>query len=97
MTSPSPRAVEPSFLEGSIAETAERARQLLLCCRDIAEEAARDFAAAQLARFQLWASNMGVFGSRQTSLDYRLRTALTVRAAIEGNLDVICKRLLTSK
>jgi len=97
MATASPQAVELSPPEGSIAETAERARQLLLCCRNIAEEDARDFAAAQLARFNLWASNMGVFGSRHASLDYRLRTALTVRAAIEGNLDAICKRLLTGK
>lgn len=93
----SSQPVVSALEEGSIADTAERALQLLLCCRDITSEEPQKLALTQLARFNLWASNIGVFASRHASLDYRLRTALSVRAAIEGNLEIVCKHLLTSK
>ncbi|CAG9992211.1 unnamed protein product [Clonostachys byssicola] len=78
----------------SIADTADRARQLFLCCREITEEEPRKLASNQLARFNLWASNIGVFAARHASLDYRLRTDPPVKAAIEGNIDILCKHLL---
>lgn len=96
MTSSS-QPVGPTLGEGLIADTAERARQLLLCCREITDEEPRKLALTQLSRFNLWASNIGVFAARHASLDYRLRTAPSVRVAVEGNLDMVCKRLLTSK
>jgi hypothetical protein len=83
--------------DGSIADTAERARQLLLCCRDIPDEAPKKLALTQLARFNLWSSNIGVFAARHASLDYRLRTAPTVRIAVNGNLETLCRHLLFSK
>ncbi|KAF4625912.1 hypothetical protein G7Y89_g12247 [Cudoniella acicularis] len=79
---------------GPIADTTERARQLLFCCREIRDEDPRKVATAQLARFNLWASNIGVFAARHASLDYRLRTAPIVRITIEGNLEIICRHLL---
>ncbi|KAB5511373.1 hypothetical protein GE09DRAFT_724969 [Coniochaeta sp. 2T2.1] len=95
MTSPS-QPVGPTLGEGPIADTAERAPQLLLCCREITDEEPRKLASTQLARFNLWASNIGVFAARHASLDYRLRTAPFVRVAVEGNLDMVCKHLLTT-
>ncbi|KAF3910724.1 hypothetical protein ABW21_db0208841 [Orbilia brochopaga] len=92
----SPLLVAPALGDGSIADTAERARQLLLCCREITDEEPQKLASTQLTRFNLWASNIGVFAARHASLDYRLRTALSVRAAVEGNLDMVCKHLLTT-
>jgi hypothetical protein len=80
---------------GSIAETAEIARQLLLCCREIPSKEVSRIVDAQFVRFNLWASNIGVFAARHASLDYRLRTALTVRVTIEGNLENICGNLLS--
>ncbi len=81
----------------SIADTAERARQLLLCCREITDDEFQKLLSTQLSRFNLWASNIGVFAARHASLDYRLRTAPSVKAAVEGNLDLVCKHILTSK
>lgn len=92
----SSQPVVSTFEEGSIADTAARARQLFLCCREITTEKLQKLALAQLARFNLWASNIGVFASHHASLDYRLRTALSVRAAVEGNLEIVCKHLLKS-
>lgn len=82
--------------EGSIADTAARARQLLLCCREITTEELQKMAATQLARFNLWASNIGAFASQHASLDYRLRTVPSIGATVEGNLEMVCKHLLTS-
>ncbi|KAG4438024.1 hypothetical protein IFR05_006483 [Cadophora sp. M221] len=85
----SSQLLDPIPDDGSIADTAERARQLLLSCREIGDEHSRKLAAAQLARFNLWASNIGVFANRHASLDYRLRTAPVVKATIEGNLEIV--------
>lgn len=83
--------------DGSIADMAERARQLLVCCQEIRDEGSRNISSAQLARFNLWASNIGVFAGRHASLDYRLRTSPTVRVTVEGNLEIICRHLLSSE
>jgi hypothetical protein len=78
----------------AIADTADRARQLFLCCREIPNESHRKAASVQLARFNLWASNIGVFAALHASLDFRLRTDPVVRATIEGNLEILCRHLL---
>ncbi|KAI0193087.1 hypothetical protein F4808DRAFT_360925 [Astrocystis sublimbata] len=88
--------LEATLGDDVIADTAERARQLLLCCQEITDEIPRKLASTQLARFNLWASNIGVFAARHASLSYRLRTALSVKTAVEGNLDILCKYLLTT-
>ncbi|KAF4633985.1 hypothetical protein G7Y89_g4134 [Cudoniella acicularis] len=77
-------------------EVSERSRQLLLCCQESFAEEPRGIAGVQLSRFNLWASNIGVFSSRQASLDYRLRTAPTAKAAVDGNLEIICTQLLSA-
>jgi hypothetical protein len=81
----------------SISDTAERSRQLLLCCQENFAEESRCIAGDQLSRFNLWASNIGVFSSPQTCLDYRLRTAPTAKAAVEGNLEILCTQLLSGE
>jgi hypothetical protein len=87
----------PSLNDNSISDTAERARHLLLCCQEIHEEEPRRIAGAQFSRFNLWTSNIGVFSSRHASLDYRLRTAPTAKAAVDGNLEILCKHLLSGE
>lgn len=82
--------------EGSIADTAERARQLLIRCGKITIEEPQRLALTQLARFNSWTSNIGVFAPQHASLDYRPRTNLSVSAAVERNLGIVCKYLLTS-
>lgn len=83
--------------DDSIANTAEKARQFLLCCQKIQHKDNHKIASTHLSRFNLWASNIGVFAERHASLDYRLRTLPTVKAAIEGNLEILCRHLLTGK
>ncbi|KAK3942415.1 hypothetical protein QBC46DRAFT_256506, partial [Diplogelasinospora grovesii] len=73
-----------------------RSRQLLLCCQENFGEETRRIAGTQLSRFNLWASNIGVFSSRHASLDYRLRTAPAVKAAVNGNLEILCTHLLSA-
>jgi hypothetical protein len=80
-----------------IADKAAKARQLLFCCQEMTtEEPQRLAAETQLARFNLWASNIRVFASQHASLDYWLRTAPLFTAVIEGNLEILCKYLLKS-
>ncbi|UNI24640.1 hypothetical protein JDV02_010373 [Purpureocillium takamizusanense] len=43
----------------------------------------------QLARFSIWAFNMGVFAKPKLSLDHRLREAIGLRATIVGLLGVL--------
>jgi len=83
--------------EISIADMAEQVRQLLLCCQEIPEERPRRFASAQLARFNLWASNIGVFAETHASLDYRLRAAPKMQLAIQGKLKILCGTLLSGQ
>ncbi|KPM36026.1 hypothetical protein AK830_g10539 [Neonectria ditissima] len=80
----------------SIADTAERSRLLLSCCQDAFSGEQKQFVTAQLSRFNLWASNIGVFSSRQACLDYRLRTSPTAKAAVDGNLEILCTQLLSA-
>ncbi|ORY04781.1 hypothetical protein BCR34DRAFT_617384 [Clohesyomyces aquaticus] len=80
-----------------VAATAQKASHLLQTCREaLTDHDTRRVAVAQLSRFDLWASNIGVFASRQSSLDYRLRAALAAKAAIDGNLEILCRHLLTA-
>lgn len=51
----------------------------------------------QLACFTLWASNMGVYGPLNDSLDYRLRFSPTVVEIIHQLLDVVCDTLTSCK
>lgn len=92
-----PELLVPDPNERSIADTAEQVRQLLLCCQEIPDEKPRKASSAQLARFNLWASNIGVFAKTHASLDYRLRTAPMVQLAIQGNLEILCGSLLSGK
>ena len=114
----------------SIANTAEKAHQLLRCCErfppdeghypesaefDLPDSSRAttgsselqgsqessgtdsdilEFAKRQLSRFELWASNIGVFASRHASLDYRLRTAPIAKVVVDGNLNTLCKHTL---
>ncbi|KAI8945489.1 hypothetical protein F4801DRAFT_568093 [Xylaria longipes] len=79
----------------SIADTAGRVRSLFPCCQKLEEDDVRQNVAIQSERYNLWTSNIGVFASRHASLDYRLRTAPSVRAAVDGNLEILCKQLLS--
>ncbi|KAF2820235.1 hypothetical protein CC86DRAFT_412116 [Ophiobolus disseminans] len=79
-----------------IAPTAQTARLFLFSCQELLIED-RDIhriATTQLNRFDLWASNIGIFASKHSSLDYRLRTAPTAKAAVDGNLEILCKHAL---
>lgn len=49
----------------------------------------------QLARFSLWASNMGVYGPPNVSLDYRLRFSPIAADIIHQLLDIIYDTLLS--
>ncbi|KAI0097549.1 hypothetical protein GGR51DRAFT_540685 [Nemania sp. FL0031] len=80
----------------TIADTAMRASQLLLCCQKNFVDELNRVATTQTDRFNLWAANIGVFSSRQASLDYRLRTASTAKAAVDGNLEILCVYLLSA-
>lgn len=51
----------------------------------------------QMARFNLWTSNMDVFGPSNVSLDYRLRYSPTVVEIIHQLLNVICDTLSSRK
>ncbi|KAI0160752.1 hypothetical protein GGR57DRAFT_519631 [Xylariaceae sp. FL1272] len=51
----------------------------------------------QSARFNLWTSNMGVWGPPNVSLDYRLRFSPAATDIIHELLDVICDTLLSLK
>ena len=85
------------FSQISISDTAERARTLLTCCQQIDAKKPKSIADAQLGRFDLWTSNIGVFSTRQASLDYRLRTAPEAKAAVGGKLETLCVQLLSGK
>lgn len=82
-----------------IAPTAQTARMLLLSCQELLTEdqETHRIASAQLSRFDLWASNNGVFSTKHSSLDYRLRTAPAAKAAVDGNLEILCKQALGGK
>ena len=43
----------------------------------------------QLARFSIWAFNMGVFAKPKLSLDHRLREAIGIRHTVVGLLGVL--------
>jgi uncharacterized protein (DUF2235 family) len=45
-------------------------------------------------RFNIWASNIGVFAAKHSSLDYRLRTAPSAKIAVDGNLYILCTQIL---
>jgi hypothetical protein len=81
-----------------IEATAQGARALLLSCHKLLEDdTLRKIASAQLSRYNIWASNIGVFASKHSSLDYRLRTAPAAKAAVDGNLEILCKQALGGK
>jgi hypothetical protein len=78
----------------SLASSAERAGRLLACREKLAEEEPQRVASIQSDRFRLWASHIGVFSDRHSSLDYRLRTAPTAKVAVAANLETLCGHLL---
>ena len=90
--------LNPALLQSldtnSIATAAKKARQLLLCCLDTKNVDSERFARSQLNRFDLWISNIGVCATLHASLDYRLRTAVAARVAVEGNLEILSEQLL---
>jgi hypothetical protein len=90
-------AATPFPDDTAIRSAAENARALLRACEALPDRACVKVADAQLTRFSLWASNIGVWAPRQASLDYRLRAALAPKAAVEGSLEILCKHLLTGK
>lgn len=51
----------------------------------------------QRARFNLWASNLGVFQTSKVSLDFRLREAPILADAILQLLETVSDYLLTRK
>ncbi|KAK3672609.1 hypothetical protein LTR78_007421 [Recurvomyces mirabilis] len=87
------RAKSPSFDDSELAAASKQVRQLLTCCEATTDEVISREAKAQVARFDLWASNIGVFAKRHASLDYRLRAAPISRAAIESSLDTLCNNI----
>lgn len=82
--------------EITIRHIANEARQLLICCTGIKDEKVQMSAQIQFERFGLWASNIGVFAQGSASLDHRLRAAPAAKVAVEGELEGLCERLLTS-
>jgi hypothetical protein len=83
-----------------IKDIADKAHQLLQLCAEFLKEEQNTgcLAAAQLSRFNLWASNIGVFSKQQSYLDYRLRTApITLKVAIDGSLEIICMHTYSGK
>ncbi|KAK4560468.1 hypothetical protein LTR86_005664 [Recurvomyces mirabilis] len=88
------RMKSPGFDDSEIAAASKQIRQLLTCCVAVIDEVISREAKAQVTRFDLWASNIGVFAKRHASLDYRLRAAPISRAAIESSLDTLCNNIL---
>jgi hypothetical protein len=80
-----------------IGNAATRAKKLLHCCGNIQNEAINLNVDHQLARLSLWISNIDCLADDHDSLDYRLRTAPLVKAAVVGNLNVLCKAILLRK
>ncbi|EHK24121.1 uncharacterized protein TRIVIDRAFT_221367 [Trichoderma virens Gv29-8] len=89
----SPQFIAPMMEDGSIADLAERARQLLVCCQEITDEESRFLAGEQLARLNAWVSNHGVFKAQHASLDYKLRTS-PLRYGMAGSLKIVCGHVL---
>jgi hypothetical protein len=91
-------ALSDALFDSSIADTAEKARQLLLCCQKAGgSRAIESITSGSLSRFSLWASNIGVFLPDNASLDYRLRTAPAAKVAFEASLETLCEHLLCGK
>lgn len=89
-----------SAVEGdqdTIAALAKRARRLFWCFEGTEDENIRMEADRQLVRLNLWASNIGCFAARHSSLDYRLRTAPYVKAAVVGKLEILCSDIISGK
>jgi hypothetical protein len=80
-----------------IGNAATRAKKLLRCCGNIQNEAINLNVEHQLARLSLWISNIDCLAENHNSLDYRLRTAPLVKAAVVGNLNFLCKAILLRK
>ena len=51
----------------------------------------------EFARFNLWASNIGVFAEVQLSLDFRVREEPELKDSFLGHLDIIEGQLLQCK
>ncbi len=84
-------------LTNSIESALEISKQLLMCCQENFVGESKRIVGAQLSRFNLWTSNIGDFASHQASLDYRLRTAPTAKAAVDGNLEILSMHLLSGE
>ena len=81
----------------SIENAANISKQLLQCCHEAFVDEPKRVVRTQLSRFNLWTSNIGVFALHQASLDYRLRTAPTAKATVDGNLEILCMHLLSGE
>jgi hypothetical protein len=86
--------VQSTAVAGPIAVTTLKAKQLFESCLESDNITFKETAEAQLSRFSLWYSNIGVFAAVHASLDYRLRTSAEARSAVEGNLDILCEQLI---
>ncbi|KAI9643120.1 hypothetical protein NHQ30_008855 [Ciborinia camelliae] len=86
----------PSIMVRPIKDYVQRAQQLFYCCEEISDQDIQKRASEEFLKFNLWASNLGVFAARHASLEYRLRTAPKVRMDIDWNLAIVCSRLLTT-
>ena len=87
MSSPIPK--RPKLFEKEIFDHATAALKALQKCVESFSGESQDLFEVQLARFNLWASNIGTFAPYRTSLDCRLRDAPEVTNVIVGLLDII--------
>jgi hypothetical protein len=76
-----------------IHERAIECFELLSSSLDHFDGPNREKAREQLGRFNLWASNIGVFATAPTSLDYRLRDAPVVAETFMGLLTALSVRV----
>ena len=80
-------------MDVTISERSQECLRLLEQCldRQVSNTAYRnrELAEKALARFNIWASNNGVFATQRASLDFRLRDAPDISRIITGLLEML--------
>jgi hypothetical protein len=79
----------PRLFERKIFDHATAALEALQKCVESFSGESQGLFEVQLARFNLWASNIGTFAPYRTSLDCRLRDAPEITNVIVGLVDIL--------
>ena len=84
----------------SIAETARKCARSFDNClvqTDSLDIVQQSLVEDQLARFSIWASNIGIFAPQKASMDHRLREAPEIRIVVISLLDALNDRVQQCK